>query len=368
MSASPQLDLPAPAASSAASTSTARPQVICLTPVRNEAWVLERFLHCASMWADRIIVADQGSDDGSRAIAQRFPKVELIDNTARHFNELDRQKLLIAAARQIPGTKLLIALDADEILTATVFSSAEWRMVLGAMPGTIINFQLPNILPDRRTYYTYPREFTFGFMDDGTPHDGPQIHSPRLPRPEERPRISLREIKVMHLARMDDRRFRSRIRWYQCWEMLQGQQVADGRWGSLAQLYRDYHREYFVADRLVRPLPQHWITGYGIDLLSVPDREYYRWDKEILDYFATYGTARFSKLSIWDVDWDAMFRRVHGRPSPISLRDPRSWFERRVHAWLEGTQAPYSHGGAPLPWPSRLRHRAVERFLTLAGW
>ena len=57
-----------------------KPQLIVITPVRNEAWVLEAFLtHCSS-WADHIIIADQHSTDGSREIAQQFPKVTLIDN------------------------------------------------------------------------------------------------------------------------------------------------------------------------------------------------------------------------------------------------------------------------------------------------
>jgi hypothetical protein len=359
-------DVPARAT---ATVDRTRPQVVCLTPVKNEAWILERFLHCASFWADRIIVADQGSDDGSSAIAQRFPKVELIQNTARHFNELERQQLLIQAARRLPGPKLLVALDADEVLTANVLTSSEWEMALRAIPGTVINFQLPNILPDRRSYYVYPTEFSFAFMDDGTEHDGPLIHSPRVPRPQERPRLSLREIKVLHLATMDERRFRSRIRWYQCWELLHGRDVRNGRWdGSLARLYRNYHRDFFVADHLVRPLPAEWIHGYGIDLLDVADRDFHRWDAEILTMFATHGTRAFRKLAIWDVDWGAMHERVHGRPSPVSLADPRSWLDRWIQRWLERTQPAYSHGAAPLPWTARLRHRLLERSLALAGW
>ena len=76
-----------------------KPTVICLTPVKNEAWILERFLRCASLWADYIIIADQGSDDGSVEIATRFPKVILVENPSSIFNEPERQKLLLEAAR-----------------------------------------------------------------------------------------------------------------------------------------------------------------------------------------------------------------------------------------------------------------------------
>ena len=345
------------------------PRVICLTPVKNEAWILPRFLECASTWADDIIVADQGSDDGSRQIAQEFPKVRLIDNDVRAFNELGRQKLLIDAARQIPGPRLLIALDADEFLTANVQTSREWDLVRGAVPGTVIRFQLPNILPDRKTYYLYPTEFTFGFMDDGTPHDGPQIHSPRLPQPESRARISLREIKVMHLATMDAARFRSRIRWYQCWEFLHGRHVRNGRWdGNLIQLYRDYHRDFFVAAHLVQSLPDEWLAGYGIDLLAAPSQDYYRWDLDVLRILIAHGPRTFRKLAIWDVDWDDVYRRVHGGPPPVSLADPRSATERWVHDWCERTQPAYSHGAGPIPLASQLAHRLLVRGLSAAGW
>ena len=47
----------------------APPTVIALAPVRNEAWILERYLRCAALWADHVVVADQGSDDGCREIA-----------------------------------------------------------------------------------------------------------------------------------------------------------------------------------------------------------------------------------------------------------------------------------------------------------
>ena len=40
-------------------TADESPTVICLTPVRNESWILERFRPGASMWADHIVIADQ---------------------------------------------------------------------------------------------------------------------------------------------------------------------------------------------------------------------------------------------------------------------------------------------------------------------
>ena len=95
---------------------TNQPLIVCLTPVKNEAWVLDRFLQCASHWADHIIIADQGSTDGSQEIAKKYPKVMLVENKEKQFQGTGMRKLLLHESRKIPGSKLLIALDADEIL------------------------------------------------------------------------------------------------------------------------------------------------------------------------------------------------------------------------------------------------------------
>ena len=76
-----------------------KPFLICLTPVKNEAWILHAFLKATSLWADYIIIADQMSTDGSREIALSYPKVILIDNDNQEFNEVERQKMLIDKAR-----------------------------------------------------------------------------------------------------------------------------------------------------------------------------------------------------------------------------------------------------------------------------
>ena len=58
-----------------------RPAVICVTPARNEAWILERFLRAAELWADHVIVADQQSTDRTVAIARKFDKVRCSQTT-----------------------------------------------------------------------------------------------------------------------------------------------------------------------------------------------------------------------------------------------------------------------------------------------
>lgn len=342
-----------------------KPIVICLTPVKNEAWILERFLKCASVWADHIIIADQGSDDGSREIARKFSKVLLIENEAKEYNELERQKLLLDAARAIPGDKLLIALDADEFLTANFQNSREWEMVLRAVPGTVIIFRWACVLPDRKSYFVFPADFPLGFMDDGANHVGKLIHSPRLPVPDNAARIHMSGIMVLHLSTIDWGRYTSKIRWYQAWELLQG------KWDKkLFGLYRFYHTCFHIQKDRIAELPPEWTEGYGpgISILDVPTESFYRWDREMLDFFREHGAWRFRRLNLWNVDWIAMHRLIfHSEPSG-SIADPRSKFDHFVHWWLEKT-LPY-HSLFPSARGRLVKHSEwiVRKIASLAGW
>lgn len=342
-----------------------KPKVICLTPVLNEAWILERFLKCASLWADHIIVVDQQSTDGSREIAQRFPKVILVDNPSKTFNEPERQQHLIAEARRIPGPRLLVALDADEFITANVLNSPEWETALQAGPGTLISFDWPYAYKNRGrfSYFQLPKELQVGFVDDGSPHRGNTIHSPRVPAPPGGPKLRMEGIKVMHYCLMDPERVASRLRWYQCWEQLQLKRR------PLA-LYRFYYALAYVPDRVVKPVPPEWIQGYeeqGIDMTSVNCDGKYRWDRDILQFFQEHGTEKFKRLPIWDVDWGRVHEEFYpGQPKP-RLLDPRSRLDKLAHEWLRWTQRYYCYHDSP-GFAQRLHLRLVEKALRMAGW
>ena len=111
-------------------------KIICLTPVLNEEWIIEKFLQAASIWADIIIISDQGSSDRTIEIVSKFPKVKLIDNSKiTEYNENDYRQPLYNEARKISGPKLLINLDADEFLTPN-FEDLEWETIKNAPIGT----------------------------------------------------------------------------------------------------------------------------------------------------------------------------------------------------------------------------------------
>jgi hypothetical protein len=340
-------------------------KVICLTPVKNEAWILERFLKCASLWADHIIIADQGSEDNSREIARGFSKVTLIDNPSPVFNEPERQKLLIDAARQIPGPRLLLALDADEFLTANCLHSPEWQTVLNAPAGTVIRFEWPIILADVCSYWTYPYQFAFGFMDDGSDHHGLTMHSPRVPVPPDAPEIILKTIRVMHYAFTDLERAKSKLRWYQCWETLNRPERRP------SDIYRFNHKDLNVPLHAIKTMPDVWTAAYeaqGIDMRSVRREAIYRWDREILELFAKHGTERFKKLDIWNVNWAEIYKIVHQNGGDPGICDPRGYPQRAVHRWLRLVQPYYSHFSPTQPIYLRLPFRLINNLLRIAGW
>jgi hypothetical protein len=82
-------------------------KIIGVTQVKNEEWILDRFLSVTSGFADHIIVTDQQSTDGSRSICTPFTKVHLISNDSPIYDEAHRQKLLLTEARRMsPGKEL----------------------------------------------------------------------------------------------------------------------------------------------------------------------------------------------------------------------------------------------------------------------
>jgi hypothetical protein len=332
-----------------------RPTVICLTPVKNESWILDRFLQCASTWADHIIVADQQSDDDSCRIAGRYEKVHLIDNTCDRYDEAARQRLLINAARQIPTSshRILLALDADEILSANWMESPEWTELLNTAPGTVLRFQWANIAPGVKHGWIDADRKIFGFVDDGSPHVGQPIHSPRLPNPDGAPTRTFSDLRILHYQYVNWDRMKSKQRWYQCWERLNSPDKRP------ITIYRQYHRMDPYIDRAV-PLRPEWIQGYermGIDMRTVETKQAYYWDDDIVRLLRDHGTEPFQRLDIWDRDWTAVGRYL-GYDVNGELRDPRSAFERRVHAWLSRTQARSDE--YPI--------RAAQKLLQIFGW
>ncbi len=313
-------------------------KIICLTPVKNEAWILRRFLECASLWADYIIVADQGSTDGSVEIAKSYEKVILVKNNNPEFNEEERQKLLIDESRKIDGKKLLISLDADEFLTANFTCSVEWETLKAAKPGTVIKFKLINLLPNMEKAWIPDVYFPWGIIDDGVAeHRGTYIHSTRIPLPKAYPTILLNEIKVLHYQYTDWQRMESKHRWYECLEVLKNNKK------HYIDIYRQYHHMYKAKYRDTVDVNVNWFSYYqsrGIDMTSVSVDAFYYWDKTVIGFLYQHSPKVFRKIDIWRVDWNQKAKQL-GLDFSLE-KDPRTFKDKVMYQYLRVTMPYYN--------------------------
>jgi hypothetical protein len=292
-----------------------KPSIVVLTPLKNDAWILRRFLEVTSVFADHILIADQGSTDGGLEICREFPKVTVIDNSGSDYNEASRQVLLIDAARRlVPLPRLLVALDSDEILAADALASDGWQRMLAAAPGTSVFCEKPNIFLSPANCERRALDFLAAFMDDGvTRHEATRVHSPRLPAPPDGPRLILDDVKILHYALARPQGQIAKIRMYAVLENLMGTKSAYWR------------RRYYWSRRVLRPLgpveptPRAWLAGWeerGIDMTTINDCQPYWQDLATLDLLLRHGAVRFWLDDIWKNDWKQLQRDL-GRPGRL---------------------------------------------------
>jgi hypothetical protein len=327
---------------------------ICLTPTRNEGWIIQRFLAAAKCWADDIIVADQGSIDGPLEVAQGTAGVIPVVNSSPVFDEVHRQQLLINAARGLAGRRLLIALDADEALSANCVASRDWERIAAAAPGTMVRMKWVNILPGFSEAWI-PREPTaFGLVDDGAPHKGRRIHNPRLPWRNDAPVLDLDDIVVLHFQYVVWERMVSKQRWYQAWEHTKHNERGPL---EIFRMYNHMHGGWKRED--IYPLRREWLDGYeraGVNFRSLACESVTWWDREIAFMLKEHGTDFFRRIAIWDKDWNALAPQIG--IAGADFRDPRSMFEKFAHRCLAISQKRRANPFV----------RVLEKLLRFRGW
>ena len=305
---------------------------ICLTPTRNEAWILPIFLKLAEQWADHIIIMDQCSTDDTRKIAAAHPKVRLIENDDPTYDEAFRQKTLIDAAREIAGKRLIFALDADEAFSANWLSSEEWNSVCQSEVGTRFRLHWVSPFADlERCSVTGPK--IYGFMDDGSDHEGSQIHSIRVPEKADAPLFQLDEIVLLHFDRLSVRRMAIKRAWYQCWELVNSSGL------STVDIVRGYYERKEFSRKTSEVFQEQWYQAFSqldIQLDNIDDSESTWWEHDILKLFQQYGAHHFRNITIWDIPWSKIAEGA-GLDSRIA-QDPRGFHHQLYHSWLTGTQ------------------------------
>ena len=298
-----------------------------MTPVKNEAWILNAFLKVTSIWADYIIIADQNSIDNSREIALQFPKVILIENKSDKYNESSRQELLINRARQIKGDKILFALDADEIFSANFIETNDWHKILNSVPGDVFWFKWANIFSDKKHYWESKNHFPWVFHDDGNePHKNyaKNMHSMRIPYPiHEKQMYYVNDFKVLHLAYLSPKRTIAKLKFYQIIDYQLNKR-------NSIVLSRSYQQPQTKG--LIYKLPKDWVYTQKVHLfdlfeeINLSEMNLWYYDN-ITEIFEKEGINKFLKINIWDKELN-----YH-----LNCDDNRPLIRKIIHKYLNKT-------------------------------
>ncbi len=306
-------------------------KLICLTPVVNEAFELDRFLTCTSLWADHIIIGYQESIDNTLEIAQKYEKVTVVNSPNRDWNELAMRSLLYETARKIEADKRIIFnLDADELISANYMTSAEWSTILNLPKGSIVRMPWSNLRPDH-TKYSIGNMIEVAFVDDEKSMiQGNVMHMGRVPWPAyDITILRCSEIKLLHYQSTNYGRGRAKVRWYSTYE-----RVGKSLYGP--NIYRKYFQRPPSKNLLNSNLS--WFKGYndlGIDVTSVVEGYDYSHDYRLLEYLDKYGTRYFITCDIWDMNWEKF--AIGKKDNPARFRNPRNKMDHLVLKYMRWT-------------------------------
>ena len=325
-----------------------QPIHIVMTPTRNEAWVIRAFLECNGLWADYIIIADQMSIDGTREIISEYiekseklrvkseecphrAEVIMIDNTNPEFNEAERQSMLVAKAREVAAGRdtLLWGLDADEIIAANAFETEDWKKIMNSKPGAVFCFRWAQLEHDRKHYFCENTYYPWLFHDDGLEPHGNYVramHSMRIPYPISEPDLTyVKDFRVLHLGPAPLNRVRAKERFYMFvdWQVNHRSPYTVGRNYIDSNTYPAVHFD----------LPEEWVYAKkreGVDMWSLVELdELHCWmDDYIYERLDKYPMRTLVKMPLWTKDFTEYYK----------LTDPRPWYVRIVHYYLNATQ------------------------------
>lgn len=313
---------------------TNRPPLIVVTPIRNEAWVLEAFLACASSWADHIILADQHSTDGSREIAAQYPKVTLVDNDAAEMDQAAARGLLFKEVDKIEGDKIVFALDADEFLSEGFESTEGWKRIMESQPNELFSFQWLNLYGDYNHVVPSPHfmEWACHFAPGTRIADlyrqceDRSVHEMRVPclSLDQVSYVEIPDIKFIHLARLNLVRQKNKEDFYQVSSVAKLKKRV-----SAVTAFRSYHQDY---PDLCTLEPAATLYAMGSDenmagLVKLDDFGPYYID-EMKAIFKRDGYDKYLKLDIWENP----YLKAEGIAPKIPLK------YRWLHAYLRKTQ------------------------------
>lgn len=311
---------------------------IVLMPVKNEDWILEYSLSCASLWADFIIVADQDSTDNTREICKKFQKVICIKNDSP-FHSGGVRRLLLEEARKIPWNNLLFSLDADEVISSNLLDA--WvidKLTESIAPGDCVLLQWVNLWGDVNSYRNdnsvWSHSWKHFVFYDNREYDYDFVHlindhSSRVPwKSIQQKEVKNEDIKVIHFQFLWKERMLSKQRRYRVHDLIQQK---NNFYNNLKLNYK-----YFPTkiDEKVYPDPidQYWLLEYKNNGISTDQIQFitntYWYDEYVLEKFQEFWVHYFKYLDIWDTDWG---KKASSLGMQLTIKDPRNPFIKTYH-------------------------------------
>ena len=282
------------------------PKIVVITPVRNEAWVLDAFLTCTSTWADHIIIADHHSTDGSREIVIKYPKVTLIDNPTDEWYENECRAKLLEEACKITGDKIIFGLDADEFLSEGFAETKGWERIMTSKPNTIFCFRWRSVyddmfhIYDEANYMEWAAHYSpdIDVVTEYRKRERHAVHASRVPCLEEScaQYVMIDDIRFVHLAKLNKGRTQNKLDFYQVTWVDKNPMKA-----KPISFHRTYSRYYpggvILSSQPVKLTCKGDDKDYSCMIKSADYGKHYI--DEMVRIFQRDGYDRFMKLNIW---------------------------------------------------------------------
>lgn len=297
-----------------------KPKVVCLMPVKNEVDILPITLEIISKYCDIIIIADQMSDDGSREIYKKFPKVIVIDNTREgHSNEVRWD--LLKEARKHGGNNLILCTDADEYIPSEIFKKFfdEYNFEIGQ------SFRFPWIQLWKTTSYYNNSGVWFrnyqraAWVDDGkTNYDEEYVindHTSRVPKKFLTNCKRIDNVPIIHLQWISWDKTQLKQALYRCVELVKDH----NRYLSINYSYK---HSLDRKERKLENTPSKWLENQD-KLSNVKDLKIGWHIREILRLFDKYGIEFFEPIEIWHIKLLSDEFKKRTRRNPVSIADKR---------------------------------------------
>jgi len=284
---------------------TIGPKIIVITPVKDEDWILDRFLWACSHFADHIVLLNQGSTDRTLEIIDDYDEAVCYENPSPKYDEAYRTEFLVGKVRELYGEgNLIVALDADEIPTFPSLDRRLWGTLRKLEPGTTVWFAKPDLLSQPMRYLPCNTSFPLAYVDDGAETQKKRIHNRRIPGNADGPVYVCQSIIVLHFARIREFEYRARQAMYSVVENINRTKS----WYKRV-LYYSPQAHLSIARKKSKVVPRDWAEGYferGIDFYGFRTQRFNSFHRKVLGYFEQYGSQKFFWDDIWDIDWELL--------------------------------------------------------------